>query len=78
MRGFEPEEGTRVRIDIPDERDPDHETYHGLHGIIVDLIEDDAAQETGDSRDKTIYRVEFVDGTHADFRWRDLRPPIEE
>jgi hypothetical protein len=25
-------EGDRVRIDIPDETDPDHDAYHGVHG----------------------------------------------
>jgi ribosomal protein L21E len=30
-----PSEGDRVRIDIPDETDPDHALYHGEHGTVV-------------------------------------------
>lgn len=71
------EVGERIRVDIPDESDPDHDVYHGRHGTVVRMLGDDAAEETGDSRDSTLYRVEFEDGTHADFRWRDLRPPFE-
>lgn len=70
--------GDRVRIDIPDEADPDHETYHGNHGTLVKTLRDTAAATTGDSRDNTIYRVKLDDGEVADFRWRDLRPPIED
>lgn len=70
--------GDRVRIDIPDETDPDHERYHGKHGEIVAIISDDAESVTGDPKDSDIYRVEFDDGDHADFRSRDLRPPITE
>lgn len=50
----------------------------GRHGAVITVIEDDAPAETGDERDSLIYRVEFEDGTTADFRWRDLRPPLEE
>jgi len=34
--------GDRVRIDIPDETDPDHEQYHGVHGHVVRVLTDDA------------------------------------
>lgn len=68
----------RVRIDLPDETDPDYSLYHGKHGIVVQLISDDAGELTGDGRDDTIYRVQFDDGSTADFRWRDLRPPVED
>ena len=71
-------EGDRVRIDIPDVTDPDHEHYHGHHGTITMVIDDDASNETGDERDARIYRVEFDDGATADFRWRDIRPPLDE
>lgn len=70
-------EGDRVRIDIPDVSDPDHEQYHGRHGTVIAVIEDDAPAETGDERDAHIYRVEFDDCATADFRWRDLRPPLD-
>lgn len=66
-------EGDRVRIDIPDEDDPDFH-YHRRIGEVVKVIEDDAGTETGDPRDSAIYRVEFEMGRTADFRWRDLRP----
>jgi len=70
--------GDRVRIDIPDEIDPNHR-FHGTHGNIVDVIDDDADIETGQSQDSQIYRVEFDDSaTVHDFRRRDLRPPIDE
>lgn len=67
--------GDSVRVDIPDTSDPDFDQHHGRRGEIVEVLQDDANMETGDSRDGTIYRVEFEDGETADFRWRDLRPP---
>jgi len=66
--------GDRVRVDIPDETDPDYDRYHGRHGAVSMIIEDDASIETGDERDGIIYRVKFENRTTADFRWRDLRP----
>ena len=66
--------GDHVRADLPDETDPDHELYHDRVGEIVEVLQDDANMETGDSRDGTIYRVQFENGEIADFRWRDLRP----
>ncbi|AXG07442.1 hypothetical protein DU500_13970 [Haloplanus rubicundus] len=70
-------EGDRVRIDIPDETDPDHSQYHGEHGTIVAIINDHAGKVTGDERDSTLIRVKLESGSKADFRQRDLRPPIE-
>lgn len=67
-------EGDRVRIDIPDRDDPDHEPYHGERGTVVDILVDDAGDTTGDERDDILYTVEFDDGSAMDFRWRDLRP----
>jgi len=69
--------GNRVRIDIPDETDPDFEAFHGEEGTIIEIISDDADAMTGTERDGHIYRVEFGETT-ADFRQHDLRPPIEE
>ena len=69
--------GDRVRIDIPDETDPDFR-WHGEHGYVVDVLEDDMALETGDERDSTIYSVGLEDyDITLDARWRDLRPPLE-
>lgn len=68
-------EGDPVRVDIPDETDPDHERYHGVRGTVVEVFKDDAGSATGDERDSLLYRIEFEDGHREDFRWRDLRPP---
>ena len=68
-------EGDRVRVDIPDETDPDHDEYHRRHGKVVVVLEDDAGRTTGDERDSLLFRVELEDGSVEDFRWHDLRPP---
>lgn len=67
-------EGDRVRVDIPDETDPDYELYHGRHGEVIELLDDDASEFTGDDRDSVIYRIQLDNGESVDFRWRDLRP----
>lgn len=72
------EEGDQVRIDIPDQGDPDHHEYHGEHGRVVAVLSDNADSVTGDDRDAQIYRIVFDSGETGDFRWRDLRPPIED
>lgn len=74
MKRFEV--GDRVKIDIPDERDPDHR-LHGEHGKITNIVDDDAGESTGDERDSAIYTVELNPGRTVDFRWWDLRPPID-
>jgi hypothetical protein len=70
-------EGDRVRIDIPDEIDPDHSQYHGEHGTVVAIIDDHAGKVTGDERDSALLRVQLDTGEEADFRRRDLRLPLE-
>jgi ribosomal protein L21E len=70
------ETGDRVRIDIPDETDTDHDAFHGEHGTITDVIEDDAGEITGSESDSRLYRIEVEEGGTHDFRERDLRPPI--
>ena len=67
--------GDCVRIDIPDETDPDHDRLHGCRGKITAILEDDAGEVTGDIRDTVLYRVQLENGTEVDVRWRDLRPP---
>lgn len=66
--------GDEVRIDIPDETDPDHERLHGVHGTVVELIQDDAGTVTGDGRNQYLFRIELEEGEEVDVRWRDLRP----
>jgi ribosomal protein L21E len=70
-------EGDRVRVDIPDETDVDHQQYHGQHGTIVSTLSDDVDEIIEDEQDARLYRVEFESGQTMDFRRRDLRPPIE-
>lgn len=69
--------GDWVRVDIPDVTDPDHERYHGAHGRVVELLDDDAGVTTGKDNDSGLFRVELASGEMADFRSRDLRPPID-
>lgn len=67
--------GDSVRIDIPDETDPDFEHLHACEGTVVEIIEDDAGVDTGDERDNVIYRVVLAGREErVDVRWRDLRP----
>lgn len=68
--------GERVRVDIPDESDPDH-AFHGHHGEIVETLTDEAGAVTGREADSEIYRVELEAGAELDLRHVDLRPPIE-
>ncbi|MGB9951077.1 hypothetical protein ACOZ4F_01545 (plasmid) [Haloarcula marismortui] len=72
MRRFDT--GDSVRIDIPDETDPDHDRLHGRHGTVVEIISDDAGAVTDDEREGYLFRVELDDGETVDVRWRDLRP----
>ena len=67
--------GDHVRIDIPDEIDPDHE-HHGKHGTITNIISDDAGITTDDEGDSGIYRVETENCVLVDVRRQDLRPPL--
>jgi ribosomal protein L21E len=71
------ETGDSVRVDIPDQSDPDYERFHGRYGEVVDVLEDDVGRETGDQRDSHLFTVEFEDGSTHGFRWRDLRPAPE-
>jgi len=70
--------GDRVRVDIPDETDPEHSRYHGEHGEIIMVLTDDAGVVTTDDRDSLLYRVALENSKIVDFRWRDLRSPIDE
>lgn len=72
MRRFEVSD--RVRVDIPDTSDPDHDRLHGRFGVVLEVAEDDAGHETGDPRDAHLFRVEMENGETVQLRWRDLRP----
>jgi hypothetical protein len=63
-----------VRIDISNQLDSDYDPLHGVQGTVVEVIEDDAGQETGDPRDSHIFLVETESGDVAHLRWRDIRP----
>jgi hypothetical protein len=71
-------EGDRVRIDIPDESDPDYGPYHRTHGEVISTLSDDAEVVTGNEVDSELYRVSLENGETGDFRGRDLRPPFEQ
>lgn len=66
--------GDSVRIDIPDQTDPDHDSFHGRKGEVIEVLEDDASMTTGDRRNGVLYRVRLEDDETVDFRWVDLRP----
>jgi hypothetical protein len=66
--------GDRVRIDIPDETDPDYQRLHNAQGTVVEIIQDDAGAVTGDSREEYLFHIKLDDGETVDVRWRDLRP----
>jgi len=76
MRRFEV--GDRVQIDIPDTDDPDFDEYHGRTGEIIEILEDDADEQTGDERDAYLFMIEFTTNRRGQFRWRDLRPASSE
>lgn len=67
-----------MRVDIPDKADPDHGRLHNRQGVVVEVVEDDAGQTTGDVRDSYLFRVELQDGSVVDLRWRDLRPSPDD
>lgn len=67
-------EDDRVRVDIPDRDDPDFEEFHRETRTVVDILEDDASDMSGDERDDVLYTVEFNDGSWVGFRWRNLWP----
>lgn len=61
--------GDTVRINILD--DVDYK-YHGRHGEIVEIVEDDLGNLTGNEEDNNIYKVEFEDESTMSFRQHDL------
>jgi len=75
---FPIEQGDRVRVDIPDKDDPDHDRWHNVVGTVVDVREDDAGKVTGDERDSVEYLIENDSGEMMWFRWRNLRPGFSD
>jgi len=68
--------GDRVRIDIPDKTDPDHH-YHGEHGVVEEIIQDDAGLITGNEDDSQLIRLQLESGEVVDFRSTDIRSPFK-
>jgi ribosomal protein L21E len=66
--------GDRVRVDIPDESDPDHDRLHGETGVVSEVQADAAEDYSGDSRDNHLFFIELDSGDTVTVRWRDLRP----
>ena len=66
--------GDRVRVDIPEKDDPDHERLRQKHGTVLEILEDNAGQETGDVRNSYLFSVEIDDDSIENLRWRGLRP----
>jgi membrane protein implicated in regulation of membrane protease activity len=72
MKRFET--GDTVRVDIPDEKDLDHNQLHGRRGTVIEVISDDAGTVVGDDREGYLFGIKLTDGETVDVRWRDLRP----
>lgn len=65
----------RVRIDLTDTTDPDHDRYHGRGGTIGSIRIDDAAREFGRgiASIEILVRIGELDEGMG-FRTRDVRP----
>ena len=72
------EAGDRVQLDITDTTDPNFD-WHGEHGRIVNVFEDDAGEVTVDDQDNRLYRVELDEyDQRLDVRHCDLRPLFKD
>lgn len=69
------EEGDRVRIDIPDTTDHD-KRLHGKHGVIQEVLEDDADVITGGQQSR-LFRIRLESGEEVDVREWDVRKPFD-
>ena len=69
--------GDTVCIDIPDETDPDHDSYHGDHGRIIDVVKDEITTITGEQIDEPRYRIRLPDGEELELPAHAIRPPIQ-
>jgi len=68
--------GDEVQVYIPRGDDPDHH-YHGKTGEVVDKLEDQLSETTGNPSGGYLYTIKFNDSDlqPADFRYNDLQTP---
>ena len=69
--------GETVRIDIPDETDPDHDAYHGEHGQVIEIVEGEITTITGEQVEEIRYRIRLRDGEELELPAYSIRPPIQ-
>jgi len=69
--------GETVRIDIPDETDPDHDAYHGEHGHVIDIVEGEMTTITGEQVEEIRYRIRLPDGEELELPSHAIRPSIQ-
>ena len=70
------EQGDRVRIDIPDTTDHDQH-LHGKHGVILEVLEDDAEVITGGQQSR-LFLIRLESGQEVDVREWDVREPFDQ
>lgn len=66
--------GDRVRIDIPDETDPDFQ-FHGKNGEVISVNLDEVKPLTGNSLDDGFYSIELGFVGNVDIRCKNLLVP---
>jgi hypothetical protein len=68
--------GDEVQVYIPKADDPDHQ-YHGEVGEIVDVLDDQLSELSGNPSRGELYTIKFEDTelATADFRYDDLEKP---
>ena len=69
---MEYEEGDLVEVYIPDTDDVDSK-YHRCKGEVVDVLEDDLSELTGNPEDDFLYTVDLEEDGTQDFRYGDLK-----
>ena len=68
--------GDTVCIDIPDETDPDHDSYHSDHGRIIDVVKGEITTITGEQIEEPRYWIRLLDGEELELPAHAIRPPI--
>ena len=69
--------GETVRIDIPDETDPDHDAYHGEHGQVIGIVEGEITTITGEQVEEIRYRIRLPNSEELELPAYSIRPPIQ-